>query len=201
VSERRLFLVRHGETAYNAARILQPPEVPLSPVGEAQARALGRRLAPRGVGLVIASDYARAVDTAERLCEAAGAPLALEPLLRERSFGALRGRAWAELGFDPFASDYAPPDGETWDAFHARVDLAWERVRALLAGSRGNVAVVTHGLVCASLAARHLRLAECGEPRRGFRNASLTEVEAEPPWRATLVNCTAHLEGEAPGAR
>ena len=194
MSPRRLYLVRHGETAYNAARILQTPEVPLSPVGEAQASALARRLAGRGIRLVLASDLARAVGTAQRLCAESGAPLALDPLLQERSFGSLRGTAWSALGFDPFAAGYAPPGGETWEAFHARVDRAWERVRGALARTEGSVAVVTHGLVCASLAARHLRLPGGADLRRGFRNSSLTEVEPEPPWTVAVFNCTAHLE-------
>jgi len=196
MSARRIYLVRHGETAFNAARILQTPEVPLSARGEAQAAALGARLAGRGVRLVLASDFARAVGTAQRLCAATGAPLALDPLLQERSFGSLRGTRWAELDFDPFAADYAPPGGETWAAFHARVDLAWASVRAAAERTPGSLAVVTHGLVCASLAARHLRLPEGAEPRRGFANTALTEIEAAPPWAVAVLGCVAHLEAE-----
>src|SRR5207302_436717 len=101
---------------------------------------------------------ARAVATARHLRAVTGAPLALEPLLRERSFGDLRGRPYAELNVDMFAPDYAPPNGETWEAFHARVDQAWARVQDLAAGIDGHLAVVTHGLVCRSLAAPHLAL-------------------------------------------
>jgi broad specificity phosphatase PhoE len=196
VSARRIFLVRHGETAFNAARILQTPEVPLSPRGEAQAAALGARLAGRGITLVLASDFARAVGTAERLCAATGAPLALDPLLQERSFGALRGTPWAALGFDPFAADYAPPEGETWAAFHARVELAWAKVRAAAERTPGSLAVVTHGLVCASLAMHHLRLPPGAEARRGFANTSLTEIEAAPPWTVAVLDCIAHLAAD-----
>jgi broad specificity phosphatase PhoE len=193
VSARRIYLVRHGETAYNAARILQTPEIPLSPRGERQATALGSRLAGRGVSLVLASDLARAVGTAERVCAATGASLELDPLLQERSFGALRGTPWAALGFDPFAADYAPPEGETWAAFHARVDRAWQSVRAVAARTPGSLAVVTHGLVCASLASRHLGLPADADLRRGFANTSLTEIEPAPPFAVAVFNCTAHL--------
>ncbi|MBC8056958.1 MAG: histidine phosphatase family protein, partial [Rhizobiales bacterium] len=44
-----LLLIRHGETALNVARVLQPAETPLSARGAAQAEALGQRL--RGVNL------------------------------------------------------------------------------------------------------------------------------------------------------
>jgi broad specificity phosphatase PhoE len=80
-------------------------------------------------------DYARAVTTAEHLQRATGAPLVIEPLLRERNFGDLRGRPDAELGFDMFEPDYAPPNGETWPMFHDRVDRAWTRVQKLAAGA------------------------------------------------------------------
>ena len=99
--------------------------------------------------------------TAEHVQRATGAPMAIEPLLRERNFGDLRGKPYAELAFDSFALDYAPPNGETWPAFHERVDRAWARVQELAASTTGgSLAVVTHGLVCRSLAARHLILAD-----------------------------------------
>src|SRR6266446_2518609 len=99
-----------------------------------------------------------AVRTAARLHDVTGAPLAFDPLLQERNFGDVRGTPYADLGIDLFAPDYAPPNGETWPAFHARVDRAWARIQELAAASRGHLAVVTHGLVCRSLAERHLVL-------------------------------------------
>ena len=73
----RIFLIRHGETEGNAARIVQRPEIPLSPRGQAQAEALARRLAKESVARIVSSDLARAVGTAERLERATGAPLSL----------------------------------------------------------------------------------------------------------------------------
>ena len=87
-----------------------------------------------------------------------------------------------------------------WDVFHARVDRAWEAVRALAAASSGTLAVVTHGLVCRSLAARHLSLADGVTVPERWENTSLTILEAGAPWRVSLLNCIAHLEdsGAAP---
>ena len=198
----RLFLIRHGETEGNAQRIVQRPEIPLSPRGVIQAERLARRLAAEGIVRIVSSDYARAAATAEHLRHATGAPLSFEPLLQERNFGDLRGRPYAELGFDMFEPDYAPPNGETWPVFHERVDRAWTRVQALAAESGGNLAVVTHGLVCRSLAARHLILFEGESAPERWENTSLTIVDWPAPWRVRLLNCAAHLEGmdAAPGA-
>ena len=192
----RLFLIRHGETEGNALRIVQHPHVPLSPRGLVQAERLARRLAAEGITRIVSSDYARAVTTAEHLQRATGVPLVIEPLLRERNFGDLRGRPYAELGFDMFELDYAPPNGETWPMFHDRVDRAWARVQELAAAtSDGSLAVVTHGLVCRSLAARHLILDDGVFAPERWENTSLTIVDWPAPWRVRLLNCIAHLDG------
>jgi broad specificity phosphatase PhoE len=194
-----VFLVRHGETAGNAARVFQTPDVPLSDRGLEQARRLGRRLATESVGVVLSSDYTRAVMTAEAVGATTGAALALEPLLQERNFGALRGRAYAELEEDPFAPDYVPPGGESWQALHARVDRAWKRIRAAAGETSGDLVVVTHGLVCFSLVSRHLALGAEAAPLR-FGNTSVTRLDADPPFRVHLLNCTAHLGPRTPRA-
>ena len=134
--------------------------------------------------------------TAEPLSQVLDAPLAFEPLLQERNFGELRGTPYAELEVDIFAAGFAPPGGETWETFDARVDLAWRRATEVARATPGHLAVVTHGLVCFSLATRHLALPPEAEPRLGFANTSLTIAETTPPHRVTLFNCTAHLAGE-----
>lgn len=190
----RIFLIRHGETVGNATRVVQLPDSPLSPRGVAQAERLAGRLAREGVARILSSDFARAATTAEHLRRATGAPLAFEPLLRERSFGDLRGTPYAELGVDMFAPDYAPPNGESWPEFHARVDQAWARVQAVAATTQGHLAVVTHGLVCRSLAARHLALADGLTAPERWENTSLTVIECPAPWRVRLLNCAVHLD-------
>jgi probable phosphoglycerate mutase len=193
VTSRFIYLLRHGETASNAARIFQMPDAPLSERGIAQAERVAQRLAGCGIGLVLASDFARAEMTAAHVRDATGAAVEIEPLLQERGFGALRGRAYAGLGFDPFAPDYEPPEGESWRAFESRVDRAWERIRAAALRCEGSLAVVTHGLVCFSLASRHLRLEPGADPRGGFGNTSVTVIAGAPPYAVSKLACTQHL--------
>lgn len=188
-----LYLVRHGETAGNAGRVMQLPEMPLSERGLAQAARLGERLAAHRIGHVVASDLARAHMTAEAVAKATGAPLSLDAGLQERNFGDLRGTAYADLGLDPFAPDYVPPAGESWADLHARADAAWERALALAARIEGDLVVVTHGLVCRSWVERHLDLGGLEAPL-GFGNTSVTEIDAAPPFRVAVVNCTRHLD-------
>ncbi len=189
-----IVLIRHGETAGNAARVVQRPDIPLSPRGIAQAERLARRLANSGITAILASDLTRAAMTAEHLARTTGLPIAFEPLLHERNFGDIRGTAYADLGFDPFDPGYAPPNGESWEVFHARVDRAWARVQDAAAVTPGHLAVVTHGLVCKSLAARHLALPDGEDVPERWENTSVTMIDARAPWRVSLLNCCAHLD-------
>ena len=62
----RLLLARHGETPWNAEGRYQGQEdIALSPIGEAQARALGERLAGVEIARAVASPLTRARRTAE----------------------------------------------------------------------------------------------------------------------------------------
>jgi broad specificity phosphatase PhoE len=96
-----------------------------------------------------------------------------------------------------FAPDYAPPNGETWEVFHARVDRAWALVQERAAATGGHLAVVTHGLVCRSLAARHLILPDGEDVPERWENTALTIIDHPAPWRVRLLNCVTHLDDDA----
>jgi probable phosphoglycerate mutase len=192
-----IFLIRHGETLGNASRTVQLPDNPLSPRGIAQAELLARRLQREGIAAILSSDFARAAATAERLRRVTGAPVRHDPLLQERNFGDIRGTPYAALGFDMFAPDYAPPNGETWEAFHARVDRAWTLIQEAAAAAGGHLAVVTHGLVCRSLAGRHLILPGGQAAPERWENTALTVIDHPAPWRVRMLNSISHLDDTA----
>ena len=202
----RIYLIRHGETELNAARVLQPPATPLSGRGMAQAERLAARLASAGLAQILVSDLRRAEMTAEAIERRTGAPVECDPELAERNFGELRGRPYATLGLDPFAPGYTPPGGESWEVFHARVERAWQRVDTAARGADSPIAVVTHGLVCHSVVTRLAELAP-GLTLEGlrWRNTSLSVLEAVPEagaaWRVTLLDDVAHLDEVGEGGR
>lgn len=189
-----ILVARHGETELNAARVLQHPGTPLSERGIAQADRLAERIEPLGVQRILSSDYARARMTAERLSARVGVPVELDPLLRERNFGDVRGRPYSELPPDLFGPNYEPPGGETWAQFFARIDAAFERIARIASTTPGNLAVITHGLVCAGFVDRHLGRSDGAATPRGWGNTSLTIAESAPPWTVRVLNCTAHLD-------
>lgn len=210
-----ILLIRHGQTAGNRDRIIQVPETPLSDQGLAQAARLGRRLAGEPISEIWSSHLRRAHQTAEAIERTTGVALAIHPELEERNFGQLRGTPYAELRFDPFVPKYDPPGGESWDAFHERVDRMWERIERhwfdhfATRGGVDHLAIVSHGLFLRSLLERRLLSAEQlerhgdGEGRITIDNTALSVVTPRgasasgEPHRVDLLACTAHLEGES----
>lgn len=190
--------LRHGETELNATRVVQPADTPLSARGLAQAAAVAARIAALRPAALLASDLPRALQTAQAVAAATGLPVQTDPLLHERNFGALRGRAWASLGFDPMALEDAPEGGESMATFHARVAQAWAAAVAARQAAGGLLVVVTHGLLIHAGLQRHAHWATGGPalPPR-LNNTSLSEVTADAPHTVLRVDCTAHLAGEA----
>jgi broad specificity phosphatase PhoE len=197
-----IYLLRHGETSLNASRVVQPADTPLSERGMRQAERLAARLVDAGIRTIRSSDLPRAYETARVVARVLGLPIDVDPDLQERNYGAVRGTPYAELAEDIFGPEYVPPAGESWAVFHARVDRAWARI-VDAAPADGALAVVTHGLVCWSILSRHVLPDPCPCTSMRFANTSVSIVEGSGPWRARLVDCTAHLDDalRAEGAR
>jgi broad specificity phosphatase PhoE len=189
-----LLLIRHGETALNVARVLQPADTPLSERGIAQAEALARRLAAMEVRAIVSSDLPRALRTAQAIAAATGAPIETTALLHERNFGDWRGRPYDDMTLNPLTMAEAPPNGESTATFEARVAAAFAHVVQRQAEVGGALAVVTHGLVIRALLAAHVRVADGLELPTHLGNTSLSLIDARPPHLASLLNCTRHLE-------
>lgn len=190
-----LVFVRHGETALNVGRTLQPADTPLSDRGRAQAAAVAARLASMPVTAVLSSDLPRARATAEAIAAATGRPLATTPLLQERNFGDLRGRPYDTLGFDPLAMTDAPPGGESLAAFHARVAEAFAEVLRRQAAAGGLLVVVSHGLVIHRIVSAHLAIGAAHVVPLAMANTSVTIAAADAPHLIELLDCVRHLEG------
>lgn len=144
---KRILLVRHGESEWNAIRRLQgQADIELSDLGREQASALAPMVASFNPGLVLTSDLKRAADTASLLGHA---DAMREPLLREQNVGAWTGMEIAKLMADApgayagwRAGTFAPENGEIWADFRARVGQAMERARTADAET---VLMVCHG--------------------------------------------------------
>ena len=136
----RIIAVRHGETAWNEdTRIQGHLDIALNATGHWQARQVARALADEPLAAVYTSDLQRAHATAQAIAQASGAPLVAEPGLRERSFGELEGRTFAEIEAelpeqarrwrqrDPH---FAPTGGETLVQLRERIAATTHRLAA-----------------------------------------------------------------------
>lgn len=175
MTETTLFLVRHGETAWNRERrVMGRADVPLSDAGRTQSERLGRVLAGMDIARILSSPLARAVETAEILAGHVGCDVEFDEDLEEVRYGDWQGRTYDEIAtedaFRAFAADpenARTPGGETIGDVQRRGLAGVSRARA---GER--TLVVSHGdilrsILCSFLAVplaefRRLRTDNCG---------------------------------------
>lgn len=96
----RILLARHGETPWNAEGRYQGQEdIPLSPVGEAQAQALGGRLREVRIDRAVSSPLSRSFRTAQHaLGPERAAILTTDDGLKEIAHGTWEGLLASEIG-------------------------------------------------------------------------------------------------------
>ncbi|HEY9571730.1 MAG TPA: histidine phosphatase family protein [Pusillimonas sp.] len=152
----QFWLIRHGETQWNAEKRLQGwLDIPLSEVGLQQARQLGGYLRSASfstsIDLVIASDLGRAYETARSAASHLGLPIERHAGLRERCYGVYEGQDWALLNGEQEGGlrvnfrdpDLAIEQGESLRAFSARIAQAFEGLAQEHPGK--NIMVFSHG--------------------------------------------------------
>ena len=192
-----IYLVRHGSVVgAETRRFIGHLDVPLSTEGEAEAVALGRRLAGATLAAAYSSDLARTRRTAEILAAPHGLPVVSVPALREFSMGRWEGLTAAEIrALDPVAFDawmadvgrFQFPGGESLSDVSARAWPAFERIAAHHPASR--VLVVAHGgpnriVLCRALGIRPERILALGQDY-----AALSVLERGPSgWILRLLN-------------
>uniref|UniRef100_A0A0D9XNV9 Phosphoglycerate mutase-like protein n=1 Tax=Leersia perrieri TaxID=77586 RepID=A0A0D9XNV9_9ORYZ len=116
-------VVRHGETSWNASRIVQGQMDPeLNEIGRRQAVVVARRLSREArPAAVYSSDLKRAAETAEIIAKACGVSnLLLNEALRERHMGHLQGLKWDD------AVNENPGVFKGFDIFEIKKDLDFD---------------------------------------------------------------------------
>ncbi|MBT0565414.1 histidine phosphatase family protein [Williamsia sp. CHRR-6] len=213
---RRLILLRHGQTDYNATSRMQGQlDTDLSDIGVAQANTAATVLARRSPRLIISSDLRRARDTAAALGAATGLSVATDIRLRETHLGQWQGLTHHEVDEQmPGArrtwrddAHWAPPGGES------RVDVAARSVPLVdeLVAARSDwgvgadpdspVVLVAHGGVIAALTAGLLGLPVASWPVfGGLANTSWVQLSGHgdrPVWRLDVWNASAEIADAA----
>ena len=150
----RLYLVRHGETAWSlSGQHTGRTDIPLTEQGEQDARKLAKRLRSVRFSHVFTSPLQRA----RRTCELAGLVAEIEPDLAEWDYGDYEGQRPGDIrkgrpGWNVFRDGC--PRGESPAQVSERADRLIARLRAL----QGDIAIFSHGHFGRVLAARWIAL-------------------------------------------
>lgn len=208
----KLFLLRHGETEWNAAgRYQGSTDTALSERGQAQAQAAAAALSSEVLDRIVCSPLRRAQETAEAVtgsrpaCGAVAASLSIEtePRLTEICFGEWEGlthaniarvypealRAWRT---DPLT--FAPPGGETLAQVAARVGQLLEELRRGPAGQ--SLLLVGHGGSLSVLLSLALGLPPERRWQLRLNHAALSELHLYSEGAILMRhNDTHHLRG------
>ena len=108
---RRIVILRHGRTAWNAERRYQgQADPPLDEVGQAQAIQAAALVAAMAPDVLISSDLQRARATADKVGLLSGLQVRVDPRLRERNLG-----HWEGLTRDEVEARY-PDEYADWAA-------------------------------------------------------------------------------------
>jgi probable phosphoglycerate mutase len=220
VTIRRLVMLRHGQTEFNAGNRMQGQlDTELSDLGRDQAVAAAEVLAKRQPLLIVSSDLRRALDTAMALGERSGMPLEVDARLRETHLGDWQGMTHIEVDAAAPGARIAWRNDATWAPHggESRVDVAARGlpvVRELVAGQtewgtdepERPVVLVAHGGLIAALTAALLNLPVDNWPALGgMGNASWVQLSAHSAdeaefdnirWRLDVWNASAQVAND-----
>ncbi len=210
---RRLILLRHGQTEWNAGDRMQGQiDTELSDLGRTQAKEAGHELATREPIAIVSSDLRRAFDTAAVLAEHAGVSVERDERLRETHLGEWQGLTHLEVDERaPGArvawrtdATIAPPGGES------RVDVARRSTPVVteLLEQRSEwhdkpIILVAHGGLIAALTAALLDLPVDRWPvLGGLANTSWVQLSGHGTaidaisWRLDVWNASARVASD-----
>ncbi|MFP2506213.1 MULTISPECIES: 2,3-diphosphoglycerate-dependent phosphoglycerate mutase GpmB [Buttiauxella] len=190
----QVYLVRHGETQWNAQRRIQgQSDSALTEKGERQAEQVAERVKTLGITHVIASDLGRTRRTAEIIAQACGVDITLDARLRELDMGVLERRNLDTLSEEEESwrrqlvngtADGRIPEGESMLEMSERMHAALNACLDLPVGSRP--LLVSHGMALGCLVSTILGLPAWAERRLRLRNCSISRVDhQQSPWLAS----------------
>lgn len=198
----RLFLLRHGRTAWNAGEVFRGREdIPLDPVGETEARLLAERLRGERLEVIFSSPLRRAKQTAFFISEQTGAPVVEAEELIDLDYGQWQGSTLQEVRdcfpelyelWLKFPHEVVFPSGEGLKDVLGRVGPFVQAVLERFDGK--TVAFVTHKVVLKVLICHLLEMGLSSFWKVEQSTSALNLFEYKDGlWRAKLINDICHL--------
>ena len=191
MSVRTWYLVRHGETEWNAAARMQGQwDSPLTTRGREHARMTARLLSRLGVDAMFASPLGRVRETIEILSKTVPLPVTFDDRLKEWSAGLWSGELWADLchkwpaewtAWEADRYHYRSPGGENFVDLSSRAQGFLARASA---ASAERIAIVAHGFMNRALAGVLLNLPPADILRIRQGNDTLIRIVENGPTSA-----------------
>lgn len=181
----KIYIVRHGETDYNAERRMQGwLDIPLNKTGRDQAKLAAAKLRGIKFDAVYSSDLIRAHETATIIAKTLRRKVSTTDALRERDMGIFAGWSW-EVERDPIKDslwkefesardnddlNWKGHQGESMKEMSHRISEFMQNIHVV--HSQQSILVVTHG----GTINRILELYQLKSAGEGFRMISNASV-------------------------
>lgn len=144
-----IYLCRHGETSWTkSGQHTGSSDIPLTSIGEEQARKLGKTLQTISFSKILSSPRKRALDTAS----IAGFDPEIDPDLSEWDYGSYEGKTSKEIGPNWNLFRDGAPNGESPSQVQTRADRLLKKLPP------GPILLFSHGHFSRVIAARYLGL-------------------------------------------
>jgi broad specificity phosphatase PhoE len=154
----KIFMVRHGQTDSNAAKLIMGQRIDesLNDAGRKQVQELTMKIQDMTFDVIFSSPLKRAAETAAILASGRDTKVVLRDELKERDFGSVSGKSWADADALAVAEpgglktadrhldyDYRPYGGESAEDVKKRLLRFIDEVKRDYSDRR--VLVVAHG--------------------------------------------------------
>jgi len=199
----RLFLIRHGEVEWNRRNAyIGSTDLPLNPMGQAQALQLADYLDSRGISAIYSSNLVRASQTAEIIAAHLDLKVNIRPELREVDYGEWEGVPESEVceryretypGWRANPLDTRIPGGETFGELRNRALPAFVGIAE--AHPQGNVAIIAHKSTNRVILASLLGVDVSRYRQIGQGNSCVNTIEVRPDGGFVVegINLRGHL--------
>ncbi|HET8991499.1 MAG TPA: histidine phosphatase family protein [Candidatus Saccharimonadales bacterium] len=212
-TNKRVYLVRHGQSMDNASPVFQSVDSPLSPLGTQQASTIADRLSHIKFEALISSPVLRARQTANKISSITGKDVEISDLFVERIKPSqvdgkpysdrVASEKWRDWEKTLYQTKLKFSDGESYDDLLKRADKA---IKFLEKRMETTMTVVSHGYFLRVLIARIIFGEQLTGPllkkfieNTSIENTAITVIdyrdafEEEHAWRLWTLNDHSHF--------
>jgi len=201
----QLYVVRHGETAWNKEEVFRGrKDVPLNDKGKKQAQLTGLFFRNKGITRIFSSPLVRAIETAEGISNTTKIPIEVMDELTDMAFG-----EWEGLTLKDVEKLY-PEELKIWKQSPQKLHVlkgeslrdvrrrVMKGIQMTLSDSQCPIVLVTHRVICKIIVLYALMIQNRHFWSIRFDPASITLIEkTDDSISLSFLNDTCHLNDKA----